>query len=173
MGSFINSRDFTRELILLGRATLVLLVLYTFLEWTKYSIAIWNSVPALAASENLVLFGPYWWVFWIVHISIGVILPGLLLIFDSKNRRSIMIATGLIVLTFLSVRLNIVLPALAVPELRGLAEAFTGPGLTFDYFPSVQEWLVFIWSISFSALIFMLCKTYLPIYDENSKVTEA
>ncbi len=84
-----------------------------------------------------------------------------------------MIATGLIVLTFLSVRLNIVLPALTVPELRGLAEAFTGPGLTFDYFPSVQEWLVFIWSISFSALIFMLCKTYLPIYDENSEVTEA
>ncbi len=172
MGSFINSRGFTSELILLGRATLILLCLYTFLEWTEYSIAMWNSVPALAAGESLVLFGPYWWVFWIVHVCIGVILPGLFLIFDSKNRQSIMIATGLIVLTFLSVRLNIVLPALAVTELHGLAKAFTGPGLNFDYFPSVQEWLVFVWSISFSALIFMLGKTYLPIYDENSKVTE-
>jgi len=30
---------------------------------------------------RLVLFGPYWWVFWIVHILIGAVVPILLLVF--------------------------------------------------------------------------------------------
>ena len=67
----------------------------------------------------------------------------------------------------LLVRLNIVLPGLSVPEMEGLLHAYSTRGLTFDYFPSVSEWLVFIWSISLAGLIFLLGKTYLPILDDK------
>jgi molybdopterin-containing oxidoreductase family membrane subunit len=71
----------------------------------------------------------------------------------------------LIAFTFISVRLNIVIPGLAVPELEGLRHAFTGPGLTFDYFPSFMEWLVMCFTISISALIFLLGNTFLPVTE--------
>ncbi len=73
-----------------------------------------------------------------------------------------------IAFTFISVRLNIVVPGLAVPELEGLRRAFTGPGLTFEYFPSLMEWAVLIFNIGIGALIFLLGVKYLPVSNANN-----
>lgn len=74
----------------------------------------------------------------------------------------------LIAVTFFTVRLNIVIPGLAVPEINGLGEAFTGPGLTFDYLPTLTEWLVQIWAISAGLLAFLIGYQVLPIVREQS-----
>jgi protein NrfD len=147
----------------LGQIVLGLLALDVLLEWAEFSIGLWNASPGDSASLRLVLFGPYWWVFWIVHVALGVILPAILLIFLRRRLWAVATAGALIAVTFLSVRLNIVVPGLAIPELPGLQSAFTGPGLTTQYLPSLNEWLVFIWAIGFAALIFLVGRRILPI----------
>ncbi len=149
----------------IGKITLGLLLLDVLLEWAEYSVGLWNAVPSEAASLKLILFGPYWWVFWFIHLGLGVVVPLLLLSIKPKSVTAVSVAGFLIAFTFISVRLNIVIPGLAVPELEGLKHAFTGPGLRFDYFPSLMEWLVFFFSVSVAALVFLLGKTYLPVID--------
>lgn len=148
---------------LLGRITLGLLAFDVLLEWAEYSTGLWNAIPAEAASLELVLFGPYWWAFWILHVGLGVVLAGLLLIVRARSVAAVGTAGALIAATFLTVRLNIVIPGLAVAELNGLERAFTGPGLTFAYVPSLTEWLAFVWLVSLAAIIFLMGRRFLPI----------
>lgn len=150
----------------MGKIVLGLLALDVLLEWAEISISLWNTSPAESANLRLVLFGSYWWVFWIVHMAGGVILPAILLIVGQRKTWAIATAGALIALTFMAVRLNIVIPGLAVPELPGLEQAFSGPGLTVAYFPSLNEWLVFVWAVSLSALIFMVGRRLLPVVTE-------
>jgi molybdopterin-containing oxidoreductase family membrane subunit len=147
----------------LGQIVLGLLALDVLLEWAEISISLWSGSPAESASLKLVLFGPYWWVFWIVHIGFGVIVPAILLIFLRRKIWAVALAGALITVTFLSVRLNIVVPGLAIPELPGLEAAFHGPGLTTLYVPSLSEWLLFVWAIGLAALIFLIGRRVLPI----------
>lgn len=153
-----------RQLVsLLGQIVLGLLLIDLLLEWAEYSIALYASIPAHAASLQMILFGPYWWVFWIVHVLLGSVVPLLLLTFWRHSVAAVATATALLAITFISVRLNIVIPGLAVEELEGLSAAFTGPGLTFSYFPTTMEWLVFIWSIALAGLLFLTGYNLLPI----------
>ncbi len=149
--------------IFLGQIVLGLLLFDLLLEWAEYSINLYTSIPSHAASLRLVLFGQYWWVFWIVHLLIGSVIPVLLLAFSGKNVTAVATAGALIAVTFISVRLNIVIPALAVEELEGLKHAFSGPGLSFNYFPSTAEWLFFIWTVSLAGLLFLIGYSLLPL----------
>ena len=149
--------------VFLGQIVLGLLLFDLLLEWAEYSINLYTSIPAHAASLRLVLFGQYWWVFWIVHLLLGAVLPVLLLVFSGKQVSAVATAGALIAITFISVRLNIVIPALAVEELEGLKHAFAGPGLNFDYFPSTAEWLFFVWTVSLAGLLFLLGYSLLPL----------
>ncbi len=160
-----------RDLItLLGRITLGLLVLEVLLEWAEYSIALWHAVPTEAASVQLVLFGPFWWVFWLVHLGLGVLVPFALLLFNGRRPSLTATAAALIAITFLAVRVNIVIPGLAMEELKGLSQAFYGPGLTFDYFPSVAEWLFFFWTVGLAGLLFLIGYSLLPIVQPTKEV---
>ncbi|RME51308.1 MAG: molybdopterin oxidoreductase [Caldilineae bacterium] len=156
--------------VFLGQIVLGLLLFDLLLEWAEYSINLYTSIPAHAESLRLVLFGQYWWVFWIVHLLLGAVLPILLLVFSGKNVASVATAGALIAITFISVRLNIVIPALAVEELEGLKNAFAGPGLSFDYFPSTAEWLFFIWTVSLAGLLFLIGYSLLPLVTQQKEV---
>ena len=153
-----------RELVLyLGRIVLALLFFDLLLEWAEYSIALWHAVPAEAESVRMVLFGPYWWVFWGVHLLFGAVIPLLLLVFAGRSVAAVATAGALIAGTFMAVRLNVVLPGLAVEELKGLRMAFAGPGLTFEYFPTSAEWLFFIGTASLAGLVFLIGYRLLPV----------
>jgi len=167
-GPDAGSEEHKDLVILLGQIVLLLLAFDVLLEWAEYSIGLYSSIPAEAESLRLVLFGPYWWAFWVVHIGLGVVIPGLLLIFGRKSLPAVAAAGALIAVTFITVRLNIVIPGLAVEELEGLKMAFSGPGLTFDYFPSLAEWLFFVWSVSLAGLIFLGGYNLLPIVRSSS-----
>lgn len=157
-----------RQLVgLMGRITLGLLAFDVLLEWAEFSVGLWNPIPAEAASLQLVLFGPYWWAFWVIHIGAGVVLAGLLLLLGSRSVLAIAAACAMIALTFMTVRLNIVVPGLAVTELHGLERAFTGPGLTVGYAPSLTEWLGFIGLVSLAALVFLAGRRLLPVVTEE------
>jgi len=97
-----------------------------------------------------------------VHVGVGLLIPLLLLIFAGRSQASLATAGGLIALAAISTKLNLVIPALVVPEFEGLRTAFTGLGLTFDYFPTLTEWLLTVWVMSLAALIFPAGYRFLP-----------
>jgi protein NrfD len=141
----------------LGQAMLALLVTLVVLEWAEYSTGLYASVPAKSYTLQTIISGPYWWIFWGFHLGLGVVLPGLLLWFDKGQRLWLTALAGaLIAVMGLASKLNLVVPALAQEELKGLADAFTGPGLTFTYFPSLMEWLVWGWTIALGGLVVLI-----------------
>ncbi|MCB0112552.1 MAG: polysulfide reductase NrfD [Caldilineaceae bacterium] len=141
---------------LLGLVMLVLLGVLLVLEWAEYTTGLYASVPAKSGVLMTILTGQYWWVFWVMHLGLGVILPGLLLLFGRGQPMLTGIAGALVAAMGLATKLNLVLPALAQEELDGLAHAFTGPGLAFQYFPSTMEWLVWIGTIGLGGLIVLI-----------------
>lgn len=165
-----GSEEHRSAVFFLGQIVLGLVAFDLLLEWAEFSTGLFSSVPSLTESIRTVLFGPYWWAFWIVHIVLGTVLPIGLLLFRRKSVNAVAWAGALVAFTFLTVRLNIVLPGLAVEELEGLKSAFTGPGLSFDYVPSVGEWLVLVWAVSLAGLVFLSGYRILPIVREKEVV---
>ena len=160
-----------RNLVLfLGKIVVGLLAFDALLEWADYSISYYASIPAHVNALQLVLFGPYWWVFWGVHLGLGVIVPAILLVAGRRSILSITVASLLIAATFITVRMNIVIPALVTPELQGLQQAFAGPGLTYAYFPSLTEWLLGLWAASVAVLVFLAGLHWLPILAQPKEV---
>ncbi|GIW72757.1 MAG: polysulfide reductase [Planctomycetota bacterium] len=148
----------------LGRAVLIALPIYLLLEWAKYSIVWLAAVGTHVEALNLVLFGPYWWVFWVVHLGLGVAVPLAVLAIRGRSPAAVAAACGLVAITFLAVRLNIVLPALAVEELRGLEQAFVHPRLSFAYTPTLIEWLVQIWIIGIAGIVLLAARRWLKLF---------
>lgn len=147
----------------LGRIVLGLLVLELILEWAEISITLWGSIPAHVAGFHQLLFGSFWWVFWIVNLALGGLIPIFLLVKWPRSVTLVGLACAIIAVTFLSVRLNIVIPALAVPELHGLERAYSDSRLHFQYFPSLHEWLVMVFVVSFGVALFYAGYKTLPI----------
>jgi len=163
-----GSAEHTETVVFLGQIVLGLLLLDVLLEWAEYSIGLYSAVPADVASMKLVLFGSFAWVFWGVHIGLGVVIPALILILRRQSPMWVGLAGLLIAITFISVRLNIVIPGLAVSELQGLQEAYTGPGLDLNYLPTLTEWLMQIWIVSTGLLAFLIGYRVLPIVTRGS-----
>jgi protein NrfD len=134
-----SSDDALAALRLLRRVVLAGIGVYFALEFAEFSIAMWNP-QADAAELSLVLTGPYWWVFWIVHVLLGGIVPMALL--ATRRPRAWVVAGGLVAVTFLSSRLNLLVPGQAVSELEGLQAAFVHPRLDFVYHATAMEYLV-------------------------------
>jgi len=121
------------------------------------------SIPAHSEAIRLILFGPYWWSIWIIHIAIGIIVPLALLYFAQKNLFAIGSACFLYIVGFTMVPVNIIIPGLAYPSvgLEGLKESFHHYKLTFDYGPSGVEWLVVTFAFGLALLIFTIGYRYL------------
>jgi molybdopterin-containing oxidoreductase family membrane subunit len=129
------------QLKVIGMAVIVLLLVKTYFVWSDFSQSMYAGVPENVEAVKAVLFGPYSWQFWVVQIGIGTLLPILVLIQPRVAGNGVWAGwMGLLVLVgFAIARTNIVFPALTIPELEGLATAFSGPHLSFDYSPSLLE----------------------------------
>jgi molybdopterin-containing oxidoreductase family membrane subunit len=114
------------------------------------------NVPAHAEGLKLVLFGPYWWTIWIVHLGLGVVVPLVLLTFFRDKLLFIGIASAFYLVGFTMVPVNIIIPGLAypMPAMEGVMEAFSHPKLSFQYTPALMEWLVVIFAVGVSLLVF-------------------
>jgi len=140
----------------LRNLTIALICAVIVLEASEYFTAFYADIPAKVASIRIVLFGPYWWVFWIAHLGLGLLIPLILLASTRNNATQLGIAGALIALMAITTKLNLVIPALTVPEFEGLRTAYVGPGLSLNYFPTATEWLVAIWTVSLAVVIFLI-----------------
>ena len=160
---------------LLGRIVLVLILIDLILEWAEFSTPSWYQIGSFYELTRYVLFGPYWYVFWLVHLLLGVLVPILLL---AKTRSPVItgVAAALVAVTFFAVRLNLVIPGLVTPELRGLEQAYRDPignRLTFAYFPSWFEWQVLLGVIAFGvALWYVVIRRFPQVFPSPAQSSE-
>lgn len=147
----------------LGQVILFLLITFLFLEVIQFFVGYQSGVVSVVTSLNLIAFGRYWWSFWIVHLLIGSLIPLYWLIFKQDQPGKLAWACFLIVITFITVRFNFVIPDLAVYKLEGLENTFFHPRLRTDYIPNLLEWLVSIWVVSLGVLAFLLGARWLPV----------
>ena len=163
----------------LGRIVLALVLFDFLLEIAEFLVGLYSVAPAERLPLEAILHGPYWYVFWIIHFLLGVVVPSIILFSravpkgspDKKVGGSIAFACLLVAVTFIAVRFNIVIPGQINPEIPGLQYAFSGPGLKFTYLPSMMEWLVASFVTSFGILLFLIGEKLLPIVkDENREV---
>jgi molybdopterin-containing oxidoreductase family membrane subunit len=174
---FGTMRDETRLRLqrVLGVGVIVLLLVKTYILWADFSMSLYSGVPQNVEAINQVLYGDYWWSFWILQIVLGTIVPIIVLLMPnwSKNRWLVGLIGVLVLVGFAAARANIVFPALSIPELAGLAEAFSGPHLNFDYFPSLMEWSVTVGVVGLSTLAFLIGLDRLPFLKNSpSEVTQ-
>lgn len=147
----------------LGKVLLGLILFDLLLEWAEFSVPAWYGVGKEIDLFEVILFGPYWWVFWISHLFLGTIIPIFLLVRWPKDAKKLGIAGVLVATTYMAVRLNIVIPGFVTPQLRGLEKAYWSPRLTYAYFPSLLEWQVFLFVITLGVALFYLGYRNLPI----------
>jgi protein NrfD len=148
---------------LLGRITLALMLFEVLLEWSELSINLYGSIGSHAEVFRMVLFGPFWWVFWIGNVLLGTAVPIVLLALYPRSPKIVGLAGLLIAVLFITIRVNIVVPGLALPELRGLERAYIDQRLNFDYFPTLMEFLVGVFTAALGVAIFFIGYWLLPI----------
>lgn len=129
--------------------------------------------PSRVEALTLILTGPYWWSFWIVHLLLGVLIPLVILLTVPNRPRMVGVAAFLSSVTFVAVTLNIVIPVLVTPELTGLAEAFQDPKLNPNYVPNMMEWLVLAFVFGLGSLMFGLGNRFLPLTHDTGPALQA
>jgi len=160
-----------RQVILdLGRIVLGFLLLDALLEFSDILIGTYGRPGApggeagYVASFQLALFGPYWYVFWIGQLAVGLVVPiAILATRLGRDPRLVTLACAAVVVGFIAVRLNIVIPALSTEEIFGLARAVDDPRYRTDYFPSVFEWLVTFGIGGLGFILIGLGEVFLPL----------
>ena len=161
----VSNDEFINMMTFLGKTTLALLIFDEVLELSEIYVGTFYASFGEGHLWMQILFGKYWYTFWIAHILIGVVIPGFLLIAKPKSPSAVALAGLLIAGSFLAVRLNIVIPGMLDPEIKGIAKAWVHSKLTFSYLPSVMEWQVLFFILSVVMAIFMIGKAILPIYQ--------
>jgi molybdopterin-containing oxidoreductase family membrane subunit len=152
------------------QALLGLLVLNILVEFAEISVTHYTGLPAVIEAHRLMVFGPYWWVFWIFQLAMGLVIPTLLLASRAGTRPTGLSLAGLLIaIGYAGTKQNLVLPALAVPDFRTLPEAFVHPRLTVTYFPSVTEWYLAIGVIGAAALAFVVAIELLPFLKNHGE----
>jgi molybdopterin-containing oxidoreductase family membrane subunit len=155
-----RNRDTVLEL---GKLVLGLLLLDVLFQISEMLVAFYGSVPGDLQGWQLIVGGPYAWVFWGWQLLLGTLIPIALLVLPTrKDERWVSFAGLLIAVGFIGVRLNIVIPGLATEEINGIANAFASARLTTQYFPSLTEWLLLAGIVGLGLLLFGLGEALLP-----------
>jgi molybdopterin-containing oxidoreductase family membrane subunit len=157
-----------RQLRALAIITVGLQAAKLYFLWADFSQSIYGNVPLNVAAVNEVLFGTYWWAFWILQLGLGTVLPIVVLVHPNLSRRGYLVGwMGILVLMgFAVARANIVFPALTVPELQALTTAFSDSHLQFAYFPSAMEWAVTLGTVGLATVAFLLGSDRMRLFSE-------
>ena len=162
---FQHGLDLHRETVFdLGRLVLALLLADVLFQVSEYLVSFRGGIPGETAGLSLTLFGQYWPVFWIGQLLLGTVVPLWLLLHPRTRQNASMVAFAclLIVVGIFALRLNIVIPGLAVEEVRGLTAAVSNERITSTYFPSLSEWLVAFGISGLGLILFGFGELLLP-----------
>lgn len=163
-----KSADYVEVVTRLSRITAWFLLAGIFSASVIGFTTLYGGNPSRTAAMQLILTGPFWWSFWIIHVLLGVFIPILLLFIQGHQPKWAGVAAFLSVITFVAVTLNVVIPVLATPELEGLAAAFVHSKLSFDYVPNLMEWQTILFIFGFGSVLYGLGLRWLPILEKKN-----
>ena len=140
------SRNFPSEYKpgILEKATALLVLINLFSVYAVLTQAISGNMPEITQPAQAIVSGHYSTLFWGVQIGLGSIVPFLMLFTSGAVTHAFLAGVaGLLILVGNAVaRYLILVPGQQVDLLEGLSSAFSGPGLTLSYSPSMTEWAV-------------------------------
>lgn len=150
----------------LARLTAGILAIDLLLLFCEILVALYGEIPHDVAAWRIIYAGYYGGViFWGLQLLLGSLIP-IILIAHPKTGRSIRwlgLASFLIVLGVLGVRINIVIPPLIYPAFAELPNAYHHFRFALGYSPSLNEWLVSIGSICFVIWGFIIANKVMPL----------
>ena len=154
----------------LRRALLGLLALNILIEAVEVSVTLYTGLPPVVEIYHLLMFGPYWWMFWVLQLAVGLAIPLALLASPWGARPAWLGLAGLLIAVgYAGTKQNLVAPGFLVPEFRRLPEAFVDPRLSVSYFPSATEWYVAAGVIGAAALAFLVAIEVLPFLKNHEE----
>jgi protein NrfD len=155
----------------LGKLILGLTLLDILFTFAEYSIAMYGAIPSEVNPLLETMTGTFWYVFWIGQVGLGMVIPVVLLAWKRTRQSPVWIGVAgvSIVLAFISVRLNIVIPPLSVPELQGLEQAVPSVRMSMTYVPSLMEWFLSIGIVGLGMALFALGYNLLPFRPQAAK----
>jgi molybdopterin-containing oxidoreductase family membrane subunit len=159
------NEDYESAVRLLRKICLISVVVYFLFEFAEFSIVMWSPFSHAPALE-LVLFGPYWWVFWIVHLLIGGVIA--LILLASRKPAVWTLGGVLVAVCFISARLNVLVPGQAVGEIQGLQEAFYHERLQYIYHATPMEYFVGGLMIALAMFIFVAGEWISALLSKNN-----
>jgi len=160
-----------QQLWVLSLLSVGLLVVKLYFIWADYSQSVYGGVPMNVEAVREVLFGQYWWAFWILQILIGSLIPLVVLVQPKLAKHNGWAGwMGVLLLVGYAVARGLILfPALTIPEIEALTLAFGGPHLSFDYFPSLMEWAVTLGTIGLATLLVLIGSDRLPLFQRRQE----
>ncbi len=149
----------------LARMMIGILCVDLFLLMSGVFVTLYGFVPQEVIGMKLTLFGPYWWVFWIVQLALGALVP-LWIVFSPRRAASVRWLGGagfLVMLGILGAKLNMVIPPLIAPVFSTLPEAYHHVRNSLGYIPSLHEWLVAVFAFALGIWLLLGVARVLPL----------
>jgi len=149
----------------LARLTAYILLADLSLLAIESFVALYGDVPDHSTPYLMILTGPFWWVFWFVQILGGSVIPLFLILGPGRNRvKWLGVATAMIVVGIVGVRLNIVIPPLQTTWAGGLPAEYHSSLTTMEgYVPSLNEWITSFGLMALGVWGFFLVRKILPL----------
>ncbi len=159
----------------LAKLVVCFVALDLLLLFSDVLVTFYGGIPSHIAATKITFFGPFWWIFWIVQIGLGAVIP-IIIVSNSKTGNSIgwLGLMGLFVMIgIIGVRINIVIPPQIIPQFPGLPDAYHNLRYAVGYFPSLNEWLVGLGIIAIGTSVFLGTLKYIFSYSiPNESVSE-
>lgn len=172
---FKPSSDETRFLSSLATLAVFLIAVDWLPILFEFLVDLYGGIPDAVGAVLAVTTGPNWWVFWFFQLTLGLVLPIILVVLPvARKSRFWMGAVGaLIVIGIMGFRLNLVIGALhAAARIGGLPDAFFSTRLLASYSPTTLEWLSSIGLLAVFMALFSLGSKFLPLQSDTEPVSE-
>jgi Ni/Fe-hydrogenase subunit HybB-like protein len=149
----------------LAKLTIGFLLLDAVIMFADMFTTSYTAIPTGSSTDDLVMFGPYKWIFWIGQIAMGLVIP-VFLVASPRTRQSLGwlgLAGLLVIVGMFGARLTLVIP----PQIRPLFDmqlgAYNQIRYAYGYSPSISDLLVMLGIFAIGVWMMLGARRYLPL----------
>jgi Ni/Fe-hydrogenase subunit HybB-like protein len=153
----------------LAQLTIGFLLLDAFIMFADIFTTSYTAIPTGSSTDKIVLVGPYKWIFWIIEVAMGLVIP-VFLVANPRSRQSLGglgLAGLLVVIGMLGARLTLVIPPQLTPLFDISLGAYNHIRYAYGYFPSNSDLLVMLGVFAFGVWMMLGARKYLPLDVET------
>ncbi len=147
----------------LARLTIGFLLLDALFMFSDMFTTSYTAIPSAASTDKLILFGPYKWIFWIVQVALGFVIP-LFLVASPRTNKALSwlgLAGLLVVIGLFGARLTLVIPPQIKPLFDMQLGAYNQIRYAYGYAPSTSDLLVMLGIFAIGIWMMLGARKYL------------